>query len=147
MNAASCCHSDARSLPLLVMYVVNWFRATRLQTFDATGSSDTGQLLFAISWSPSLSNGPGWPQNCSNGMEKLMTIETSSRCLLSCHGQVPYWIYLFIYYNLMAVSKVKAIRTICKRVTATPYKNKSPWSEFTLADVLALLNAWFKPAV
>ena len=34
---------------------------------------------------------------------------------------------LFIYYNLMAVSKVKAIRTICKRVTATPYKNKSPY--------------------
>ena len=33
----------------------------------------------------------------------------------------------FIYYNLMAVSKVKAIRTICKRVTATPYKNKSPY--------------------
>ena len=27
----------------------------------------------------------------------------------------------------MAVSKVKAIRTICKRVTATTYKNKSPY--------------------
>ena len=25
----------------------------------------------------------------------------------------------------MAVSKVKAIRTICKRVTATPYKKKT----------------------
>ena len=36
----------------------------------------------------------------------------------------------FIYYNLMAVSKVKAIRTICKRVTATPYKNKSPYQGF-----------------
>ena len=27
----------------------------------------------------------------------------------------------------MAVSKVKAIRTICQRVTETPYKNKSPY--------------------
>ena len=35
---------------------------------------------------------------------------------------------IFIYYNLMVVSEVKAIRTICKRVTATPYKNKSPYS-------------------
>ena len=33
----------------------------------------------------------------------------------------------FIYYNLMAASRAKAIRTICKRVAATPYKNKSPY--------------------
>ena len=32
-----------------------------------------------------------------------------------------------IYLFKMAVSKVKAIRPICKRVTVTPYKNKSPY--------------------
>ena len=43
------------------------------------------------------------------------------------HNVFYLFIYLYIYYNLMAVSKVKVIRTICKRVTATPYKTKSPY--------------------
>ena len=32
----------------------------------------------------------------------------------------------------MAVSKVKAMRTICKRVTATPYQNKSPYLRYIM---------------
>lgn len=34
-----------------------WFRATRSHTLDATGKSETGRLLLAISWSPSFNNG------------------------------------------------------------------------------------------
>ena len=49
------------------------------------------------------------------------------RCHMMCHVKITWVEFLFICYNLMAVSKVKAIRTICKRVTATPYKNKSPY--------------------
>ena len=42
---------------LVVIYVINWFRATRSQIFDAAGSNETGRLLFGISWSPSFRSG------------------------------------------------------------------------------------------
>ena len=48
---------------------VSWFNAIPSQTFDATGSSDTGRLLFAISWSPVLA----LPLMFSRQLEKQMT--------------------------------------------------------------------------
>ena len=42
---------------MLFICVASWFRATRSHTLDATGKSDTGRLLLALSWSPSFNNG------------------------------------------------------------------------------------------
>ena len=40
-----------------VVYSVNWLKAARSQILDRAGSSDTGRLLLATSWSPSFNIG------------------------------------------------------------------------------------------